>query len=286
MSMGSSMITPALVKELRERTGVGMAKCKEALEQASGDMEEAIAFLRKSGMASAAKKEGRVAKEGMVLAHETEGLVAIVEVDAETDFVVKNDRFQEFCRNVAAELALHPTATLEEFLQKPYSKDPNITIDQYRSLLIQTIGENILIRRLEVIKKVPGTSVGIYSHLGGKILTVVVVSSTGEERLAKDVAMHVAASSPEYLCPEQVPAQIVANEREIAKAQVKGKPENIMEKILQGKLQAFYDQCCLTRQKYIRDDSMSVSEYVKKQGAFRGKDVSVVRFLKWMAGKA
>lgn len=283
--MCAQMVTPALVKELRERTGVGMAKCKEALDQAGGNMDEAIAILRKAGMMSAAKKEGRATKEGMVLAHQTDGIVAVVEVDAETDFVVKNDRFQEFCREIAQEVALKKPSSLEGFLQQPYSKDPNITIDQFRSLLIQQIGENIQIRRIELFEKNNDKSIGIYSHMGGKIVSVVVLEGVGEEGLAREVAMHVAAAFPQYLTPEEIPQSVIQLEKDVAAEQIKGKPANIIEKILQGKLNAFYDQCCLTRQKYIKEDSVTVGDYVKAQGASRGKNLRVVRFLRWTAGK-
>jgi elongation factor Ts len=283
--MSSTPVTPALVKDLRDRTGVGMAKCKEALDQAKGDIEEAISILRKAGMASAVKKEGRLTKEGAVLAYETESVVAIVEVDAETDFVVQNDKFKEFCKNIAEEVAKTKTSSLEVFIQQPYSKDPQITIDQYRSLLIQTIGENIVLRRIELLQKKPGQSIGIYSHLGGKLLTAVVLEGSGEEVLARDIGMHVAAAAPEYLSPEEVPQDIIANEKEIAKVQLQGKPANIMDKILEGKLNAFFDLTCLTRQKYIRDDSCSVGDFVKKQGTERAKTLKVLRFLRWTAGK-
>jgi elongation factor Ts len=283
--MSSVPITPALVKDLRDRTGVGMAKCKEALDQAKGDIEEAISILRKAGIASGVKKEGRLTKEGMVLAHETADVIAIVEVDAETDFVVQNEKFKEFCKNIAEEVAKTKPASLEALLQQQYSKDPQVTIDQYRSLLIQTIGENIIIRRLELLPKKAGESIGIYSHLGGKLLTAVVLEGTGEEVLARDIGMHVAAAAPEYLSPEEVPAEIIANEKEIAKVQLQGKPAHIMDKILEGKLNAFLDLSCLTRQKYIRDDSCSVGEFVKKQGSSRGKSLKILRFLRWTAGK-
>jgi elongation factor Ts len=283
--MSSPVVTSALVKELREKTGVGMAKCKEALDKANGNMEEAIALLRKAGMMSAAKKEGRSTKEGAVVSFQTNDVVAVVEVDAETDFVVKNDRFQEFCNNIVQEVALKRPATVEEFLQQPYSKDTHITIDQYRSLLIQTIGENIQVRRVAVFVKQDGQSIGVYSHLGGKLLTVIVLEGSGEEQLAREVAMHVAAAFPQYLSPEEIPQEVIQMEKDVAAEQVKGKPANIIDKILQGKLSAFYDQCCLTRQKYIRDDSVSVEEYVKKQGAAHGKEVRILGFLRWMAGK-
>lgn len=283
--MCAANITPALVKDLRERTGVGMAKCKEALDQSGGDIDEAIAILRKAGMTSAAKKEGRTTKEGLVLSHQTDRVVAIVEVDAETDFVVKNDRFQEFCREIAREAAQTRPASLEAFLQQPYSKDPHVTIDQIRSLLIQTIGENIQIRRIEFFEKNHDQSIGIYSHMGGKLLAVAVLNGSGEEQVARDVAMHVAAAFPQYLSPAEIPASVIQMEREIAAEQIKGKPANIIEKILEGKLNAFYDQYCLSRQKYIKDDSVTVGDYVRLQGAARGKELSLVRFMRWTAGK-
>ena len=221
----------------------------------------------------------------MVLSYETPKSVAIAEINAETDFVVKNDRFQEFAKNVVEEVALTNPSSLEAFLQQPYSKDKHITVDQYRSLLIQTIGENIQIRRIAILEKKPSESIGIYSHMNGKILTAVVLQGAGEEVLAREIGMHVAAAAPEYTSPEEVPPGILEQEKEIAKEQIKGKPENMIEKILQGKIQAFYNMVCLTHQKYIRDDSVSVAEYAKKQGASRGKDVRILRFFRWTAGK-
>lgn len=278
-------ITAAMVKELRERTGVGMAKCKEALDIAKGNMEEAIAFLRKSGMASAVKKEGRETKEGVIVAAEGKDAIAILEINSETDFVAKNDKFLEFCKNVAQEAASTKPASLELFVQQPYSKDPQLTIDNYRSLMVQTIGENIQIRRLKLLPKPQNHSFGIYSHMGGKILTCVELDVQGEETLGKDVAMHVAAASPEFLNPESVPQEIVAKEREIAREQVKGKPANIIDKILDGKIKAFFDAICLVKQKYIRDDSLSVEQYVSKEAQTRGKKATVVSFLRWNVGQ-
>lgn len=143
----STPITAALIKELRDRTGVGMGKCKEALDEAKGDIELAISNLRKAGMASAVKKEGRVTNEGMIGFAETPSIVAIVEVNAETDFVVKNDRFKQFLNDIAHEAAATNPASLEAFLHQKYSKDHSLTIDQYRATIVQAIGENIQIRR-------------------------------------------------------------------------------------------------------------------------------------------
>jgi len=278
-------VTPTLVKQLRDQTGVGMSKCKEALEHSGGDMEGAVAFLRKAGMTSAAKKEGRTAKEGTIISHETDEILAIVEVNAETDFVVKNERFQEFCRAIAEEVAVKKPASLEEFLQAPYSKDPQITVDQFRSLLIQTIGENIQIRRIAFFEKDKSKSFGVYSHIGGKILSIVVFNGAGEEPTARHIAMHVAAAAPEFLSPEEVPQEIIQKEQEIARSQVSGKPENIIEKILEGKLNAFLDLCCLNRQKYIRDDSLSVGQFVKQHGSIVDKDLSIEKFVRWSVGQ-
>ena len=269
-------ITPAMIKDLRDRTGVGMGKCKEALEEANGDIELAIANLRKAGMASAVKKEGREAKEGVIATAESGNTIALVEVNSETDFVAKNDRFKEFLANIAQEIAKTNPSSLEAFLEQTYSKEPGLTIDQYRATMVQTIGENIQIRRLKVFHKDHNHSIGVYSHLGGKIVTVVEISgSDQDEALAKDIAMHTAAASPEYLSPEKVPHHIVENEREIAKGQIQNKPENIIEKIVEGKVNAYYDANCLVRQKYIRDDSISISELVFKRGKETGKPLSL-----------
>ncbi|MDB6081488.1 MAG: tsf [Chlamydiia bacterium] len=284
-----SQITPALIKELRERTGVGMAKCKEALEEAKGSLDGAIDLLRKAGMASAVKKEGRETKEGTIIAKEGSDVVAVAEINAETDFVVKNEKFQEFCRNISDELIASKPASLDAFLKQNYSKDPSITIEGLRSLIIQVIGENIQIKRIAVMPKAKNRSFGIYSHMGGKILTVVELEGENEEALAKDIAMHVAAGVPvvaEYVKPEEVPAAIIEKEREIARGQMAGKPANIIEKILDGKINAFFDTVCLIRQKFIKDDSMSIGELIKKRSEATGKPISLVNFIRWTIGQA
>jgi elongation factor Ts len=277
-----TQITAAMIKELRDRTGIGMGKCKEALEESKGDMELAISNLRKAGMASAVKKEGRATNEGMIGTAETPSTIAIVEVNAETDFVVKNDRFKEFLADIVKEAAETAPASLEAFIQQKFSKDPALTIDQYRATVMQAIGENIQIRRLAIIPKAPQKSIGLYSHLGGKIVTLVeITGGEKEEALAKDIAMHVAAAAPDYLSPEKVPADVVNNEKEIAKSQVKGKPENIVDKIVEGKVKAFYDTTCLVCQKYIRDDSISIADLVNKRAKEAGTPLVVADFLRW-----
>ncbi len=279
-------ITPAMIKELRERTGVGMGKCKEALEEAKGDMELAIANLRKSGMASAVKKEGRETKEGMIGTAETDQTVVLVEVNAETDFVVKNERFKQFLDNITEEVAHTNPPSLDAFLQQKYSKEPSLTIDQYRATVVQTIGENIQIRRLLKLPKSPDRSLGIYSHLGGRIVTVVELTGSGnEEALAKDIAMHIAAAAPEYLSPEKVPPEIINNEKDIARSQIQGKPAHIVDKILEGKINDYYTTTTLTHQKYIRDDSMTITDLVNKRAKESGKPLTISHFTRWSVGQ-
>lgn len=284
--MTNQTVTPAMIKELRDRTGVGMGKCKEALEEAKGDMELAIVNLRKAGMATAVKKEGRATNEGMIGSAEGKDYVALVEVNAETDFVVKNDRFQQFLKDVAEEVAATHPSSLESFMKQKFSKDAHLTIDEYRATIVQTIGENIQVRRIVVIPKAKTKSIGVYNHLGGKIVTLVEIEGNdSHEDLAKDIAMHIAAASPEYLSPEHVPENIIENEKEIVKGQIKGKPENIISKIVEGKLSAFYDQNCLIRQKYIKDDSISILELVNKKAKDAGHSLVVTNFLRWVVGQ-
>jgi elongation factor Ts len=279
-------VTAALVKELRERTGVGMAKCKEALDQASGNMQEAIDILRKAGIASAVKKQGRETKEGAVFVHETADAIALVEVNAETDFVVKNDKFQEYGKKMAEEVARLKPASLDAFLASPSSEDKSITIDGRRALIVQLIGENIVLKRLLVIPKAANRTVGFYSHMGGKIVTVVELDgSDSEQSLTKDIAMHIAAANPEFTRPEEIPEDVIAKEKEIAASQLAGKPANIMDKILAGKLNAFFDQVCLVRQKFVKDDSMTIDALVQKRAKECGKTLHVVRFFRWMIGQ-
>ncbi len=280
-------VTPAMIKELRERTGIGMGKCKEALEEAKGDMELAIANLRKAGMASAIKKEGRETKEGMIGIAESNNIIAFVEVNAETDFVVKNDRFKQFLDDLVQEIAKTNPLSLEVFLQQKYSKEPILTIDQYRATIVQTIGENIQIKRLKTLSKDKDHSIGIYSHMNGKVVAAVEIKgSDHEETLAREIAMHVVAASPEYLAPENVPQEIIAHEKEIARGQIQGKPAFIADKIVEGKVNAFYDANCLVRQKYIKDDSLTISDLVNRRSKEIGKPLTITNFLRWTIGQS
>lgn len=280
-------ITAAMIKELRDRTGVGMGKCKEALEESQGDMELAISNLRKAGIASAVKKEGREIKEGMIGYAESDRAVALVEIGAETDFVVKNDRFQQFLSHVAQEAARTLPASLESFLQQSDSKESGLTIDQHRATVMQAIGENIQIRRLLIVEKDPDSSIGTYCHLGGKMVTLVEIAGNGTEEvaLAREIAMHVAAAAPDYLSPKDVPPSVIAHERDIARSQIQGKPEFIIEKIVEGKVNAYYDATCLLRQKYIKDDALTIAEFVAQRSKAIGKQLTVKRFVRMLVGQ-
>lgn len=281
----SVKVTAELVKELRERTGVSMGKCKEALDKALGNMNDAIDILRKSGMASAVKKEGRDTNEGLIGAAESKNAVALVEVNAETDFVTQNEKFRQFLRDVSQEAADASVASLEALMERPYSKDTSITLDQYRALVIQSLGENIKVKRLAVLPKSPDLSVGIYSHMGGKIVVVVLLTGgAGHEALARDIAMHSAAESPEYLRPSDVPADIRAKEEEIARGQVVGKPANIVDKIVEGKVKAFCDQVCLVCQKYVKDNTLTIAELLEKESKRLGKQIDIKAFYRWNVG--
>ena len=278
-------ITAELIKTLRERTGIGVGKCKEALEQAHGDIELAIENLRKAGLASAVKKEGRATNEGIIKYTITPHNVALVEVNAETDFVVKNERFQEFVQNLADEVAKTMPANVEDFRAQKFSKDKELTIDEYRATLVQALGENIQIRRIELFPKSGDRSIGLYSHSGGKLVTLVEIEGSNKfEDLAKDISMHIAAESPEYLSADEVPERVREHEKEIARAQIKNKPANIIEKIVDGKLQAYFAQSCLLNQNFVKDTSKTISQLVEEEGKKANAKIRIKQFLRWAIG--
>ena len=279
-------ITADMIRELRERTGVGMGKCKEALVLAEGDLDKAIEVLRKAGMASAVKKEGRETKEGIIASLEDAHHLVLLEANAETDFVVGSDRFKHFIHDCVKQALETKPAALEDFINQPYYKDKSITIEQYRNLVIQALGENIQLRRLQVITKHPNSSYGLYSHMGGKlVVTVEVEGAHGQDAIAKEIAMHAAAESPEYLRTSEIPADIIAREEEIARSQVQGKPANVVDKIIAGKVKAYADQFCLVDQKYIKDSSVTVQQFLDAHAKKIGKPLSVKCFWRWKVGQ-
>jgi elongation factor Ts len=256
-------ITAKLVKELRDRTGAGMMECKKALTENQGNIDSAIEWLRKQGLAKADKKAGRVAAEGrIVLAAEGKKAV-MVEVNSETDFVAKDENFVAFAQ-MAASQALAAGAKDIDAL-KAASANGGGTIEEARQALVAKVGENVQLRRMVAVEG--KSTVGTYVH-GGRI-GVIVELEGGNTELAKGIAMHVAAMNPPYATPEQVPADIVAKEKEIALAQVKdsGKPAEILEKMIQGKLRKTINEMCLVGQPYVVDTTMSVEDALKKGSA-------------------
>ena len=257
-------ITTALIQELRERTGAGMLDCKKALEENGGDIEKAIDWLREKGIAKAAKKSGRVAAEGLVFAAVSADRKkgAILEFNSETDFVAKNDEFKTFGEKLV-QLSLEHDLTSEDEL-KAFELEGKKVEDNLTELIAK-IGENMNIRRLKLVST--DGFIETYIHLGGKIGVLLNVSgeATPENvEKAKGVAMHVAAMDPKYLNSEQVTADDLEREKEIARHQLQqeGKPENIIEKILEGKMRKFYEENCLVNQKYVRDDSVTIEKFI------------------------
>ncbi|HIF9094281.1 translation elongation factor Ts [Photobacterium damselae] len=246
-------VTAALVKELRERTGAGMMECKKALVEANADIELAIENMRKSGAAKAAKKAGNVAAEGIIIIKEGEGVAALVEVNCQTDFVAKDGNFLGFANEVA-EAALAEQISVEELQAK---------FEEARVALVAKIGENVSIRRVEYIK---GENIATYSH-GARI--GVVVAGNGDAETLKHIAMHVAASRPEYVTPEDVPAEVVAKEREVQVeiAMNEGKPQAIAEKMVEGRMKKFTGEVSLTGQAFIMEPKKTVGEVLKEAGA-------------------
>ena len=262
------MITASQVKDLREKTGAGMMDCKKVLTETDGDMEKAIELLRERGIAKAAKKSGRVAAEGLVEAYVSEdGKVgAIVEVNAETDFVAKNEEFKTFVANVARQVAEKNPKDVEELLAQDSIEEPGKTVNEVLIEKIATIGENMNIRRFARFE-----SEGLvekYIHGDGKIAVLVSMKS-GDKEVAKDVCMQIAAARPEYLNEAAVPAERLEKEKEILKAQTmnEGKPEAIAEKIVLGRIGKFYSEICLVDQEFVKDPSKKVSQLLKEHNA-------------------
>lgn len=270
------------IKDLREKTGVGMSKCKEALVAAKGDIQQAIDYLRKAGMASAVKKESRETKEGLVFAKEGPETIVLIEGNAETDFVTKNERFHDFLDSIAEQALQSNATTLDQLMEEKYYKDSSLTVEDYRKTVVQALGENIQIKRIEFIPKEKNTSYGIYSHMGGKIVSIVsLLGSADQSTLAKDIAMHVAAENPQYLTPQDVPEEVKEKEKEIARTQIKGKPENIVEKILEGKIRAFCDQECLVCQKFIKDPTTTIQQLLGKKSKEIDSTLQIISFWRW-----
>ena len=274
------MVTASQVKDLREKTGAGMMDCKKVLTETDGDMEKAIELLRERGIAKAAKKSSRVAAEGIVEAYVTEdGKVgSLVEVNAETDFVAKNDEFKSFVEDVTKQVALTNPSDVEALLASKSMAEPDKTVKEVLTGKIATIGENMTIRRF-----VRFESTGLvekYIHGEGKI-GVLVELENGDTELAKDICMQIAAAKPEFLDRESVPAERVEKEMKILKAQAmnEGKPAEIAEKMVQGRLGKFYGEFCLVEQDFVKNPDMKIKQLLESKGA------KIIRFARFEKGE-
>ncbi|MBQ6547261.1 MAG: elongation factor Ts [Bacilli bacterium] len=268
------MFTAQDVKSLREKTGAGMMDCKKALQETNGDMEEAITWLREKGISKAAKKASRIAAEGLTKAVEKGNKAAIVEVNSETDFVAKNEAFTSFVDNLANTIVESNVSTLEEANELKIDGE---TVANTIINLTAKIGEKISFRRFELVEKKETEVFGIYSHMGGKITTLVVLEGASPD-VAKDVAMHTAAMRPSYLNSEEVPSDVLDKEKSIMKEQLlnEGKPEDRIEQILVGKVKKFYEEVCLENQIFIKaENKETVGKFVEQNG---GKLVKMVRY--------
>ncbi len=289
-----TQITAAMVKELREQTGAGMMDVKSALTEADGNMEEATKILRKKGLAAAGKKAGRVTAEGTVTAYISETVGVLVEVNCETDFVGRNENFRHFADDVARVVSQSKADSVDALNNEPWPGDAeNQTVGQVTQAKIGSIKENITIRRFVRYEAAANAVFSSYIHAGGKIgVLVELVATSGEKsakmsEIARDVAMHIAAAEPRFLHRDEVTQKDLDTEREIARdaAAKSGKPENIVEKMVTGKMEKFYGEACLLEQPYIRNDKQTVSEYIASSAKESGCAYAVTRFTRYKLGE-
>ena len=261
-------VTAAMVKELRESTGVGMMDAKKALVEADGDFEKAVDILREKGMAKAAKKSDRIAAEGLACVYVEGNTAAVVEINSETDFVAQNKQFQDLVKDTAKLMHEKQPASMEEALAIEVEGQ---SLEHKFIEATQVIGEKIQFRRFEIVKKEDNEAFGPYLHMGGRIAVLTVVE--GSEEVAKDIAMHVAAINPRYMTEEEVPASEVEHEKTILKEQLlndeknKNKPENILDKIIEGRLSKFLSEIVLMDQPFVKDGDLTVAKYLDSKGA-------------------
>lgn len=273
-------ITASAVKDLRGKTGVGMMEAKKALEEAGGDFEKAVDILRKKGLSAAAKKAGRVAAEGMIASSiAPDGKVAaMIEVNSETDFVAKNEEFRRFAERLAGLVAERAPADVDALSRLEIDGE---SVESKRQALIQKIGENIAIRRF--VRYDTDGGLALYVH--GSRIGVLLEYAGGDPELGKDIAMHVAASNPLYLSRETVPADAIERERAIYRAQAMetGKPANVIDKIVDGKLEKFFGDTCLMEQVFIKDPEGKLK--VKALLSQKGKGMTIRRFVRYQLGE-
>ena len=268
-------ISAKLVKELREKTGAGMMDCKKALTETDGDMDKAIDYLREKGIAKAAKKADRIAAEGLVHVEINGNEAAIVEINSETDFVARNEGFQNLVKEIANQVLATKAESVEALMETKF--EDGKTVDEKMKEAISTIGEKLSIRRFAVRTKSDNDVFGAYLHMGGRIGVLTVIEGTTDEAAAKDVAMHIAAINPKYVSSDQVSEDEINHEREVLKQQAlnEGKPENIVEKMVEGRLRKYLQEICAVDQNFVKNPDETVEAFLKSKG---GKLVDFVRY--------
>lgn len=267
------MISASLVKELRDKSGAGMMDCKKALEAVNGNIDEAIDWLREKGISKAAKKADRIAAEGLASIKVNGNDAVIVEVNAETDFVAKNEEFKSLVETILDTVLVSDAQTVEEALALETAEG---TIENLIVAKTAKIGEKLSFRRFEKVTKTDNQVFGVYSHMGGKIAVLTVVEGANEA-VAKDVAMHAAAMRPKYVFKEEVPTEEIEKEKAVLKEQAinEGKPADIAEKMVMGRVQKYYKEICLAEQPFVKDGDVTVATYVSNNG---GKIITMKRY--------
>ncbi len=268
-------ISAKLVKELREKTGAGMMDCKKALTETDGDIDKAINYLREKGIAKAAKKADRIAAEGLVHVETKGNDAVIVEINSETDFVARNEGFQELVKEIANQVLDTKAETVEALMETTLPNGKSV--DERIKEAISTIGEKLSVRRFAIRTKTDNDAFGAYLHMGGRIGVLTVVEGSTDEEAARDVAMHIAAINPKYVSSEQVSEEEINHEREVLKQQAlnEGKPENIVEKMVEGRLRKYLQEICAVDQDFVKNPDVTVEAFLKTKG---GKLVDFVRY--------
>ncbi|CAA3755981.1 Translation elongation factor Ts [Staphylococcus aureus] len=268
-------ISAKLVKELREKTGAGMMDCKKALTETDGDIDKAIDYLREKGIAKATKKADRIAAEGLVHVETKGNDAVIVEINSETDFVARNEGFQELVKEIANQVLDTKAETVEALMETTLPNGKSV--DERIKEAISTIGEKLSVRRFAIRTKTDNDAFGAYLHMGGRIGVLTVVEGSTDEEAARDVAMHIAAINPKYVSSEQVSEEEINHEREVLKQQAlnEGKPENIVEKMVEGRLRKYLQEICAVDQDFVKNPDVTVEAFLKTKG---GKLVDFVRY--------
>ncbi|HDG5762518.1 TPA: translation elongation factor Ts [Staphylococcus aureus] len=268
-------ISAKLVKELREKTGAGMMDCKKALTETDGDIDKAIDYLREKGIAKAAKKADRIAAEGLVHVETKGNDAVIVEINSETDFVARNEGFQELVKEIGNQVLDTKAETVEALMETTLPNGKSV--DERIKEAISTIGEKLSVRRFAIRTKTDNDAFGAYLHMGGRIGVLTVVEGSTDEEAARDVAMHIAAINPKYVSSEQVSEEEINHEREVLKQQAlnEGKPENIVEKMVEGRLRKYLQEICAVDQDFVKKPDVTVEAFLKTKG---GKLVDFVRY--------